>query len=325
MTGDGEIRLADQAARTIVSVAALTALLGAGWEMTQQIVAVPSLAASLFREETTVRIVESTPAPTPVAVADTPVERPLLEHFTDESDFAVPHRIAELPPPAPEPEPEPEPEPIPVIEPEPVPVPEPEPEPVPVAEPEPVVVPTPLPEPKPEPKTEPKPKPKPKSKPPVRKPVAKPAPKTVEKAVDKTALPAASTGAVDPDARIGEKAQAGIAGRSDGRPGGVGSGLAGTGGGAKDGTDQALAEMLAVVEAHKRYPRRARQTGVEGLVLLAVEVGDDGRVRSVSIREKHRSSLLNRAALEAAEPLEGFATKLRKAVTIVVPVRFTLE
>ena len=36
-------------------------------------------------------------------------------------------------------------------------------------------------------------------------------------------------------------------------------------------------------------------------------------------------TLLNRAALKAAEPLEGRPTKLSKAVTIVVPVRFELH
>ena len=58
---------------------------------------------------------------------------------------------------------------------------------------------------------------------------------------------------------------------------------------------------------------------------LAVEIGPDGRVASVSIRKKHASALLNRAALKAAEPLEGRPTKLTKAVTIVVPVRFELR
>ena len=86
-----------------------------------------------------------------------------------------------------------------------------------------------------------------------------------------------------------------------------------------------LAELLAVVEANKTYPRRARQTGQQGEVLLAVEIGPDGCVVSVTIRKKHASALLNRAALKAAEPLEGRPTKLKKAVTIVVPVRFELH
>ena len=101
--------------------------------------------------------------------------------------------------------------------------------------------------------------------------------------------------------------------------------MSGTGSGASDGTDRVLAELLAVIEANKTYPRRARQTGQQGEVLLAVEIGPDGRVASVSIRKKHASALLNRAALKAAEPLEGRPTKLSKAVTIVVPVRFELH
>lgn len=123
----------------------------------------------------------------------------------------------------------------------------------------------------------------------------------------------------------GPVAQAGQAGLSEGREGGVGTGVSGSGSGASDGTDQVLAELLAVVEANKTYPRRARQTGQQGEVQLAVEIGPDGRVVDVSIRKKHASALLNRAALKAAEPLEGRPTKLTKAVTIVVPVRFELR
>lgn len=123
----------------------------------------------------------------------------------------------------------------------------------------------------------------------------------------------------------GTVAQAGQAGLAEGREGGVGKGVSGSGSGASDGTDQVLAELLAVVEANKTYPRRARQTGQQGEVQLAVEIGPDGRVVSVTIRKKHASALLNRAALKAAEPLEGRPTKLRKAVTIVVPVRFELR
>ena len=150
-------------------------------------------------------------------------------------------------------------------------------------------------------------------------------PKPVQKHAPKPAPAAAPTPAPSLEALEGPVAQAGQAGLSEGREGGVGTGVSGSGSGASDGTDQVLAELLAVIEANKTYPRRARQTGQQGEVLLAVEIGPDGRVASVSIRKKHASALLNRAALKAAEPLEGRPTKLTKAVTIVVPVRFELS
>ena len=279
-----ETQFADRAARTVVTVAGVALVLAGGWEVTQKVIQVPNVAAALFREETAVRLVD-VPQETRREVPETPIEKPLVEHLTEESDFEVPAH--------PEPKPEPEPEPAPEPEPEPIPEPEPEPEPEPV-----------------------KPKPQP-----------KPAPKRVEKPkpVQKPAPAAAPTPAPSLEAVEGPVAQAGQAGLADGREGGVGTGVSGTGSGASDGTDRVLAELLAVIEANKTYPRRARQTGQQGEVLLAVEIGPDGRVASVSIRKKHASALLNRAALKAAEPLEGRPTKLSKAVTIVVPVRFELH
>lgn len=277
-----ETQFADRAARTVVTVAGVALVLAGGWEVTQKVIQVPNVAAALFREETAVRLVD-VPQETRREVPETPIEKPLVEHLTEESDFEVPAH--------PEPKPEPEPEPAPEPEPEPIPEPEPKPEPV-------------------------KPKPQP-----------KPAPKRVEKPkpVQKPAPAAAPTPAPSLEAVEGPVAQAGQAGLADGREGGVGTGVSGTGSGASDGTDRVLAELLAVIEANKTYPRRARQTGQQGEVLLAVEIGPDGRVANVSIRKKHASALLNRAALKAAEPLEGRPTKLSKAVTIVVPVRFELH
>ena len=290
-----ETQFAGRAARTVVTVAGVALVLAGGWEVTQKVIQVPNVAAALFREETAVRLVD-VPQETLRRAPETPIEKPLVEHLTEESDFEVPAH--------PEPKPEPEPEPAPEPEPEPIPEPEPEPEPEPIPESEPI------PEPEPKPKPQPKPAPKRVEKP---KPVQNPAPAAAP-------TPAPSLEAVE-----GPVAQAGQAGLADGREGGVGTGVSGTGSGASDGTDRVLAELLAVIEANKTYPRRARQTGQQGEVLLAVEIGPDGRVASVSIRKKHASALLNRAALKAAEPLEGRPTKLSKAVTIVVPVRFELH
>ena len=227
-----ESQFADRAARTVVTVAAVGLVLAGGWEVTQKVIQVPNIAAALFREETAVRLVD-VPQETLRRAPETPIEKPLVEHLTEESDFEVPAR------PEPEPVPEPEPEPEPVPEPEPIPEPEPEPEP----EPKPELKPEPV-----KPKPQPKPQPKRVEKP---KPVEKPAPK-----------PAPAPAVVpSPDAVEGTVAQAGQAGLAEGREGGVGKGVSGSGSGASDGTDQVLAELLAVVEANKTYPRRARKTG----------------------------------------------------------------
>lgn len=45
---------------------------------------------------------------------------------------------------------------------------------------------------------------------------------------------------------------------------------------------------------------------------------------NVEVAERHPSSLLNRAALKAAEDLKGRRLDVRKPLTVSVPVVFTL-
>ena len=107
--------------------------------------------------------------------------------------------------------------------------------------------------------------------------------------------------------------------------GGAG-GVSNAGGNAALGDEStALALIVREIEAHKRYPRRARQTGIEGRVVLTVDIDENGVVRSVAVGEKHNSVLLNRAALQAADGLVGMKLPLAKAMTVSVPVVFTLK
>ena len=107
--------------------------------------------------------------------------------------------------------------------------------------------------------------------------------------------------------------------------GGAG-GVSNAGGNAALGDESAaLALIVREIEAHKRYPRRARQTGIEGRVVLSVDIDENGVVRSVAVGEKHNSVLLNRAALQAADGLVGMKLPLAKAMTVSVPVVFTLR
>lgn len=93
---------------------------------------------------------------------------------------------------------------------------------------------------------------------------------------------------------------------------------------ARSSEDAVLAVIVREIEAKKRYPRRARQTGVEGRVVLRIEIAENGVVSNVEVAERHPSSLLNRAALKAAEDLKGRRLDVRKPLTVSVPVVFTL-
>ena len=174
------------------------------------------------------------------------------------------------------------------------------------AKPEPVKEETPPPPPPEAPKVieEPKPKPVVKKPPVKKKPVKKDLP------VDKTEVKASD----------GAKASAALSGGDSASP------AQGTASGASaDARNTALATIVAVIDEHKRYPRRARQTGAEGDVVLAVTIDGNGIVTGVVLKKPHASVLLNRAALKAAEPLIGVEFPLSAPLTVEVPVRFTIS
>ena len=165
------------------------------------------------------------------------------------------------------------------------------------------------PEPKPESKPESKPVPRPEPKPEV-KPVpqkAEPAPAPAP-AVEAPVAPApAPAPAAKPAAPAAKPAPAPVSAPSAGD------------------RNRALGMIVQVIEANKRYPRRARQTGVEGTVTLSVKAGADGIVTSVEVSKKADSALLNRAALEAAGKLIGMKLPVTAPFTAEVPVVFTLQ
>lgn len=151
---------------------------------------------------------------------------------------------------------------------------------------------------------EPKPKPVVKKLPVKKKPVKKNLP------VDKTEVKASD----------GAKASAALSGGDSASPAqGTASGVS------TDARNAALAKIVAVIDEHKRYPRRARQTGAEGDVVLAVTIDGNGIVTGVVLKKPHASVLLNRAALKAAEPLIGVKLPLSAPLTVEVPVRFTIS
>lgn len=87
----------------------------------------------------------------------------------------------------------------------------------------------------------------------------------------------------------------------------------------------ALALIVETIDANKSYPRRARQNGIEGTVMLRVTIASDGRIAAVDIKKKHASVLLNRAALKAANKLIGMHLEGIGPLEVDVPVVFELE
>ncbi len=102
--------------------------------------------------------------------------------------------------------------------------------------------------------------------------------------------------------------QAGLSG--DGTESGRGDGNTTTGGGQVGSAADYDALLLAWLERHKNYPRRAQMQRRQGIVIIRFVIDSDGRVMSRAIAESSGHDILDR---------EGLATILRASPMPVPP------
>ena len=86
----------------------------------------------------------------------------------------------------------------------------------------------------------------------------------------------------------------------------------------------ALAQIVQVIEEHKRYPKRARDIGMEGSTVLIVSIDSNGQVIDYRLRDGG-NALFRRATLSAAQHLTGLKTQIRRAATLEIPVRYEID
>lgn len=97
------------------------------------------------------------------------------------------------------------------------------------------------------------------------------------------------------------------------------------------GGDGLLAGGTPSPSAHNkppRYPSEARRKGIEGTVVLDVEIAETGKVSGLNITDSSGSALLDNAAIEAVkswtfEP--SVAGARLQASTVRLPIRFVLR
>lgn len=163
------------------------------------------------------------------------------------------------------------------------------------------------------------PPPEPVVEPPTPIPVPQPVPEPVP------APPAATTAKADsPDIRDG--------GSGGGTGGGIGSGTGpGTGyGSGPPGVRPNYAGMLlAWLERHKEYPRRAQRRGQEGVVMLYISINRRGQVLDSYIHQESGYTLLDQAALDMldrAAPLPALPDEMpQQRLNIIVPIQFEMR
>jgi len=192
--------------------------------------------------------------------------------------------------------------------------------PMPETEPEPAPAPEPASEPERKPDPEPPPEPEPDPIP-VEAPVA--APQAQSEADAQTERDAVKNSAPRPSV-------AGAGGNSGSRQADhTGSGDDSAGGGLPGDTRDYAATLLAWLERHKEYPRRARLRRQEGTVMLYFLVDREGRVLEHRIEQGAGYRALDAevlAMIERAQPLPAMPASMEKErLELVVPVQFFMR
>lgn len=86
----------------------------------------------------------------------------------------------------------------------------------------------------------------------------------------------------------------------------------------------ALQQIVEIIEKNKRYPKRARDIGMEGQTVLIVNIDDSGTVTDYRLRDGG-NALFRRATLSAAQSLKGVKTQVRRASILKIPVRYEIN
>lgn len=64
-------------------------------------------------------------------------------------------------------------------------------------------------------------------------------------------------------------------------------------------------KLQAAIEAHKKYPRRARRLRQQGSVLIAFKVQKDGLIMNLKVASPSDSTILDQAAMETVQKISG--------------------
>ncbi len=206
-------------------------------------------------------------------------------------------------PPQPEPEVEAVPEPDPKPDPESDPTPEPEPEPVMQEKPKPA------PEPKPEPKREPVRKETPRARPQAPKPPAH------EQAAQQAAQQPAPSASAPTDVTASQQ-------RVGAPTAGAANGMATLVFGETD--DPFLAQVKRRVEAHVKYPRKARMMRMQGKAIVQFVVEKDGTLRELELYRSSGHELLDKMAVHAIRKAQPEWGTPQSIVRLRFPIAFEL-
>lgn len=172
------------------------------------------------------------------------------------------------------------------------------------------------------------PRPSRKPSPPQQRAEAAPAvqPPTIERVSEQAARPVGSPAETRSDVAMPAGSE-GKSGTKETRN--AGSGKGGSAGGSPAAVTDYMAELLAWLQRHKEYPRRAKRRQQQGTALLYLVMDREGQVLEYRIQESSGHRLLDQevtAMIERARPLPQMPDEMPGAqLELVVPVEFFLR
>jgi protein TonB len=86
--------------------------------------------------------------------------------------------------------------------------------------------------------------------------------------------------------------------------------------------DEHLQEIVKQIQQHIIYPKRAKQLNIQGEVLVEFKISKKGTVENINALQGH--VLLKKSALNAIEKASQFFPKVKKDMTIKVPIVYSL-
>ncbi|MFA7084601.1 MAG: energy transducer TonB, partial [Arcobacteraceae bacterium] len=86
--------------------------------------------------------------------------------------------------------------------------------------------------------------------------------------------------------------------------------------------DEHLQQIVKLIQQHIIYPKRAKSLNIQGEVLLKFKILISGEAENIEALKGHM--LLKNSALEAIEKASKSFPKVKKEITIQVPIVYSL-
>ncbi len=90
-------------------------------------------------------------------------------------------------------------------------------------------------------------------------------------------------------------------------------------------SDELLAHIRSLIQSSLRYPPMAKRLGIEGVVVVAFVLGEEGVVKSANILTPSGNKSLDARALQTVLELSGEYPRPEKAIDLRIPIAFNIK